>query len=186
MGVFFTIGEKKDRPGVYQRYENRGTGPLAGIVNGIVAAVYKSNWGPVGEVETIGSDEAGGLTARMGGGANATVDVVTEAFNGGATTVLAVRLGSGGTQGTLALKDTTADTPADAIKLTTKYPGSRSFKITIREKLGDTPLLFTFRTKKEGGVHEMDTAAYVALNKAVAATKMADLIDVEETVSSFV
>ena len=49
----------------------------------------------------------------------------------------------------------------------------------VREKLGDTPLLFTFRTKKEGGVHEMDTAAYVALNKAVAATKMADLIDVE-------
>src|SRR5699024_4317740 len=82
--------------------------------------------------------EAGGLTARMGGGANATVDVVTEAFNGGATTVLAVRLGSGGTQGTLALKDTTADTPADAIKLTTKYPGSRTFKITIREKLGDS------------------------------------------------
>lgn len=138
MGVFFTIGEKKDRPGVYQRYENRGTGPLAGIVNGIVAAVYKSNWGPVGEVETIGSDEAGGLTARMGGGANATVDVVTEAFNGGATTVLAVRLGSGGTQGTLTLKDTTADTPAEAIKLTTKYPGSRTFKITIREKLGDS------------------------------------------------
>lgn len=49
----------------------------------------------------------------------------------------------------------------------------------VREKLGDTPLLFTFRTKKEGGVHEMDTAAYVALNKAVAAAKMADLIDVE-------
>lgn len=49
----------------------------------------------------------------------------------------------------------------------------------IREKLGDTPLLFTFRTKKEGGVHDIDTAAYIALNKAVAATKLADLIDVE-------
>lgn len=49
----------------------------------------------------------------------------------------------------------------------------------IREILGDTPLLFTFRTKKEGGVCEMDTEAYVALNKAVAAAGMADLIDVE-------
>lgn len=49
----------------------------------------------------------------------------------------------------------------------------------VREKLGDTPLLFTFRTKKEGGVHDMDTKDYVALNKAVAETKMADLIDVE-------
>lgn len=49
----------------------------------------------------------------------------------------------------------------------------------VREVLGDTPLLFTFRTKKEGGVHEMDTEAYVSLNKSVAATGMADLIDVE-------
>lgn len=49
----------------------------------------------------------------------------------------------------------------------------------VREKLGETPLLFTFRTKKEGGVHEMETEAYVALNKAVAETGLADLIDVE-------
>lgn len=49
----------------------------------------------------------------------------------------------------------------------------------IREALGDIPLLFTFRTTKEGGVHEMDTESYVSLNKTVAATGMADLIDVE-------
>lgn len=138
MGIFFTVGEKKVRPGVYQRYENRGTGSIAGAVNGIVAAVYKSNWGPLGAVETIGADEAGSLTARLGGGTGATTQVITEAFNGGATTVLAVRLGSGGTNGTLPLKDTTSSEPEDAITLTTKYPGTRSFKITIREKLGDS------------------------------------------------
>lgn len=49
----------------------------------------------------------------------------------------------------------------------------------VRAELGDTPLLFTFRTKKEGGVHEMDTQAYISLNKAVAAAGIADLIDVE-------
>lgn len=49
----------------------------------------------------------------------------------------------------------------------------------VRKTLGDTPLLFTFRTKKEGGVCELDVNAYVSLNKAVAASKMADLIDVE-------
>lgn len=137
MGIFFTAGENKIRPGIYQRYENRGTPPLAAAVNGIVAAVYRSNWGPVGAVESIGADEAGALPARLGGGAAATVDVVTEAFHGGATTVLAVRLGSGGTQGSMTLKDTTADAPADAVRLTARCPGSRSFKITIREKLGD-------------------------------------------------
>lgn len=49
----------------------------------------------------------------------------------------------------------------------------------IRELLGDIPLLFTFRTTKEGGVHEIDSKFYISLNKAVAATGMADLIDVE-------
>ena len=49
----------------------------------------------------------------------------------------------------------------------------------VRAALGDTPLLFTFRTKNEGGVHEMSTEAYAQLNKDVAATGMADLIDVE-------
>lgn len=137
MGIFFTAGENKIRPGIYQRYENRGTGPLAAAVNGIVAAVYRSNWGPVGAVENIGADEAGTLSARLGGGAAATVDLVTEAFQGGATTVLAVRLGSGGTPGGMTLKDTTTDVPADAVRLTARCPGSRSFKITIREKLGE-------------------------------------------------
>lgn len=49
----------------------------------------------------------------------------------------------------------------------------------IRQILGDTPLLFTFRTEKEGGVHTMSTESYIALNQAVAAAGIADLIDVE-------
>ena len=49
----------------------------------------------------------------------------------------------------------------------------------VRKALGDTPLLFTFRTKREGGVSELDTKSYVSLNKAVAALGLADLIDVE-------
>ena len=45
--------------------------------------------------------------------------------------------------------------------------------------MGDTPLLCTFRTDKEGGVHPMSTEKYAELNKAVAATGNADIIDVE-------
>ena len=36
----------------------------------------------------------------------------------------------------------------------------------IRGILGDTPLLFTFRTAREGGVRKMDTHTYTELNKA--------------------
>lgn len=45
--------------------------------------------------------------------------------------------------------------------------------------LNNIPLLFTFRTSKEGGEKAIDTKAYAELNKSVAATGMVDLIDVE-------
>lgn len=49
----------------------------------------------------------------------------------------------------------------------------------LRESLGEMPLLFTFRTKQEGGEKEIDMETYTALNKAAAESGNADLIDVE-------
>lgn len=49
----------------------------------------------------------------------------------------------------------------------------------LREALGDIPLLFTFRTAKEGGAARISEAEYVQLNTAVARSGYADLIDVE-------
>ena len=49
----------------------------------------------------------------------------------------------------------------------------------LREALGETPILFTFRTKKEGGEKEIDFHAYTALNKAMAESGYVDAVDVE-------
>lgn len=49
----------------------------------------------------------------------------------------------------------------------------------IRALLPDTPLVFTFRSAKEGGEKEVSSAYYVELNQAIARTGQADLIDVE-------
>jgi len=49
----------------------------------------------------------------------------------------------------------------------------------LRAALGETPILFTFRTKKEGGEKEIGMDAYTALNKAVAESGDADAVDVE-------
>lgn len=49
----------------------------------------------------------------------------------------------------------------------------------LREALGETPLLFTFRTSKEGGEKAIDAEAYAELNKKAAATGYVDLVDVE-------
>ncbi len=49
----------------------------------------------------------------------------------------------------------------------------------LRTALGNIPLLFTFRTAKEGGEKEIDAEAYIELNKRVAETGLVDLVDVE-------
>lgn len=49
----------------------------------------------------------------------------------------------------------------------------------LRAALGETPILFTFRTKREGGEREISAADYTALNTAVAQSGDADAIDVE-------
>lgn len=49
----------------------------------------------------------------------------------------------------------------------------------LRAALGELPLLFTFRTKKEGGEQEIAKEDYYAVNLAVARSGLADLVDVE-------
>lgn len=49
----------------------------------------------------------------------------------------------------------------------------------LREVLGEMPILFTFRTSKEGGEKAIKTEAYVELNQNAAKTGLVDLVDVE-------
>ena len=49
----------------------------------------------------------------------------------------------------------------------------------IRERIGERPLLFTFRTAAEGGERSICAKEYSALNQRAAESKLVDLIDVE-------
>lgn len=49
----------------------------------------------------------------------------------------------------------------------------------LREVIGEMPILFTFRTSKEGGEKAIETGAYVELNQNAAKTGLIDLVDVE-------
>ncbi len=51
--------------------------------------------------------------------------------------------------------------------------------VSLREILGELPLLFTFRTAKEGGEKAIAPDTYAALNKEAAQIGLVDLIDVE-------
>ncbi len=50
---------------------------------------------------------------------------------------------------------------------------------TIRETLGDMPLLFTIRTKAEGGEADIPFETYASLNERAASSGYVDLVDVE-------
>ncbi len=49
----------------------------------------------------------------------------------------------------------------------------------LRAVLGDMPVLFTFRTAKEGGEREVERETYIALNQRAAESGYIDLVDAE-------
>ena len=49
----------------------------------------------------------------------------------------------------------------------------------LRDILSDTPILFTFRTAREGGEQKISTEMYVELNQKLAKSSYVDMIDVE-------
>ena len=50
---------------------------------------------------------------------------------------------------------------------------------TIRDVMSDKPLLFTFRSAKEGGEQARSVADYIALNRAAVDSGLVDMIDLE-------
>lgn len=133
MASFFIPGEKKTRPGVYLRYENWGKPPVAGVDDGKCAAVFRSNWGPLGQALVLEQYED--IAKKYGdGGENGTIAVPLEQFKGGARLVYALRLGTGGTHGSYTINDAAGEV---VIRMTLKYPGSRKLAVTIRPTLAD-------------------------------------------------
>lgn len=50
---------------------------------------------------------------------------------------------------------------------------------SLRAILGEKPILFTFRTEKEGGKRAIDDNTYIALNRVAAESGRVDLLDIE-------
>ena len=130
----YAIGETKVRPGVYFHESSENEVEIPGATSGVVAVAFKANWGPLGEVVTVGSYNE---IARLFGddsGSNSNVNILTRIFQGGASEIKAVRVGSGGTKASITLKDT-ASTAVDVVTLTAKYAGTRALSVTIKDSL---------------------------------------------------
>lgn len=59
------------------------------------------------------------------------------------------------------------------------FPAVEAVLKDLREVLGETPILMTFRTSKEGGEKAIEDEAYAELNLSAARTGLVDLVDVE-------
>lgn len=128
MAIFFTEGEVKNRPGVYQRHTNVGhTKSTAN--DGICAIPVQAMWGPLGKV--LKNNTTTDLKTNYGSGVYGpgfTVPAAAAMFEGGASTVYTYRLGTGGKLASLTV---------DGLTVTAKYPGTMPISVAVQQKLGD-------------------------------------------------
>lgn len=128
--IFFKEGEKKIRPGIYQRYENIGRAPLITARDGICAIPVRASWGPLGKV--VKHNRAADLAKTYGAGvygAGYTIPAAEAMFKGGAVTVYTYRMGTGGKKATLAM---------DGITVSAKYEGQMPLSVAVQTKLADS------------------------------------------------
>lgn len=133
MAGTFALGETKVRPGSYFNIQKTGYGASAGIVNGVTAVIFRADFGPLCTAMELSAEE--GYEDTFGAGL--TTDAMREAIAGGARTIIACRVGDGGTQATIALNDSSGDKILD---ISARYPGEKKFTVTIREKLTDNTM----------------------------------------------
>lgn len=137
MAVFYTEGENKIRPGVYQRHTNAGFLDTSSTTDGICAIPIQAHWGPLGKVikNTLAKDLQNNYgTGTYGSGY--TVPAALEMFNGGASTVYTYRMGTGGAAGTKVLNGGEDDT-GKTVTITAKYVGSMPISVAVQNNISD-------------------------------------------------
>lgn len=159
----YNIGETKVRPGAFFNAQKKDTSSEPSVIDGVTAVVFRADYGPLCSVVELDKDS--GYESIYGTGG--TTDAIKEALNGGAKTILACRVGSGGTKAAITLKDAS---DGDAVTITALYPGAKAFSVTIREKL-------TSSTMKEciiyAGTVELEKVSFASGEGEAAALKQA-------------
>lgn len=171
--IFFTEGEVKTRPGVYQRHTNSGFNAPVSSQDGYCAIPVQAAWGPLGKV--VRNIMASDLTKNYGSGTYGTgytVPAAAAMFDGGASVVYTYRLGTGGTK---ASKEITTGLTATA-----KYPGTMPVSVSVQEKLVDTTVK---KFQVYAGNSLMEEFSFAADGKAeganlIAAAKNSKYVDV--------
>jgi hypothetical protein len=172
-------------PGLYLNFQAAALAAIQPGARGVVVAPVKAPWGPVREFVEITS-EAGIIENYIGDQSNGFTAYTTlrMALMGGAKKILAYRLAdTNATAASVMLQDDTAT--VDVIRLVTKYPSDRDFKVTVQPNLIDntkkdlklfegTSLLKTF-TFTNGSIQSVvDAINNDTGNKWITATRLTE------------
>lgn len=160
MAGYFNVGEEKIRPGAYFNVSKHGDDNEFGAVDGVVAVLFRGSFGPLGTAKVI--ERGDGYAGIYGEGG--TTDALREALYGGASKLVACRVGNGGTAETVSL-----DASNGKVKITAKHPGKMGFTVTIREKLTD-------KTRKECAIY-VGTQEFEKVTFASGGNEVQALID---------
>lgn len=134
MAGYFEEGENKIRPGSYFNVNTTDKLDIE-IINGVTVVIFRSSFGPLGYAVEFDPEE----DYKKLYGTEGTTDAIDQAIKGGAKKIIACRLGDGGTKSFVYLENSDGEKIAT---LSTTSAGSKSFTVSIREKLTDS-------TKKE-------------------------------------
>ena len=125
MAGIFTDGIEEIRPGTYFNVDTDDGSSVIGAKDGVVGVVFQGTFGPLNQVVTITPEE--GYYDTFGDGSG--TDAIKYAFSGGASRVLAVRVGAEGSAASVQL--------GEIVTITAKYPGSMAFTVSVRDSLAD-------------------------------------------------
>jgi len=139
MAGMFTVGEIKVRPGAYSNLQKVGENTIAGSIDGTTAVLFRADWGPLNK--PIELSPAEGYEKIYG--TALTTDIIEQVIKGGASKIIACRIGSGGSASSVSLMNNSNE---EVVRLTSKYEGAREFTVTVKEKLSDP-------TQKECIIH---------------------------------
>ena len=147
MGQSYFVGERKVRPGTYQRYEKTGANAVAGAVEHSVAIPVQANWGPVGEV----TEHRSVSSVKNTYGTAGTVDAAIALLEAGAPKIYVIRMGNADESEATKATYTLQNEGTDVLFVTAKHPGTKTIKVQTRVK--------TEGASKEFIVYDGDTKA---------------------------
>lgn len=138
----YSEANRPKRPGAYFNFVARAEARVPAAIGTVVAIPIVHNWGPEELPTPVGS--LAEFDAIFGNGDTAGRRAVRQAFQGedldgnyGAGEVIAFRMtGSAGAKATRILQNTT---PATALTLSARYPGTKGndLRVTVQDKAGD-------------------------------------------------